>query len=178
MPETITEKTYPIQLLWTLPSLIIVSLFFLVGLSAGSLWFCFIAVAIYLPAYLAIKNFHYSLEKEFVTIKQGILSKKERQLPYGVIQDVVVGQKFVERLFGLANVTFENASQTGSAPAKLFGMTVGTLGGGRRRSLYQEIGIQPDGKVNIPGLKKADAEALKNSLLAKIQANPIKEQGM
>jgi uncharacterized membrane protein YdbT with pleckstrin-like domain len=193
MPEIITEKTYPIQLLWAAQNLVILIVFVLVfiGVISGlssilegkdviisffyPMWFIFFGIVTYIPVYLTIKNFHFSLDKEFITINQGVLSKKQRQLPYGVIQDIVVGQSFVERLFGIANLTFENASQTGSGPAKVFGMTIGN---NRRRSLYQEIGIQKDGKINIPGLKKTDAEALKNALLAKIKENPIKEQGL
>ena len=56
--------------------------------------------------------FHYATEENFLTVKQGILSKQQRHIPYGVIQNLFVEQDLFDRFFGLASLTIENASQS------------------------------------------------------------------
>ena len=81
------------------------------------------------------------------------------QFPYSVIQDVQVTQDFSHRLFGLAEVVVENATD----PGREFGAK-------------PSIGIS-DNQVIIPALRKQDAENLKAALLQKMQQNPSADTG-
>ena len=162
--KVITEKDYPIASLWMFKAPIIIVLMHVVALFFARYYH---RLVLALPVYLSTNpliraNFHYSLEEKLFTVRQGVISKKQNNLPYGVIQNVFVKQDLFERIFGLATLRIENASQAGGA-----------------RDIYARQGQENVGasgnKVNIPGLKKQGAEELKNLILAKIKANPIED---
>ena len=102
MNEKITERTYPIEGKWifksTMGSVIIILFltpFFLFGLTSvklGPILIIFIALIPFslIAAFLQKANFHYTIEDKFITLKQGILSKQQRHIPYGVIQNIFV----------------------------------------------------------------------------------------
>ncbi len=83
-------------------------------------------------------------------------------MPYGVIQNVFIKQDLFDRIFGLATLRIENASQAGGARDI------------RIRQGQENLGASGN-KVNIPGLKKQNAEELKNLILKKIKENPIED---
>lgn len=170
-----TEKNYPITKLWIFKAPIIIFIISIIALFFGR-WYPVLVLAfpIYLIANPLIRaNFHYSTEPKFFVVRQGVISKKQRHLPYGVIQNVFVKQDLFDRIFGLASLRVENASQGGGKD----------FAGGRNKfSLSGGIGARRDdsvgasgNKVNIPGLGKKDAEALKNILLQRIKENPIED---
>jgi uncharacterized membrane protein YdbT with pleckstrin-like domain len=120
-------------------------------------------------------NFHYSLEEKFLTLKQGILSKQERHIPYGVIQNLLVKQDLFDRIFNLASLTIENAAQgagylTSPRQEKVFGIRIS-----RRQQQQAEIVGFSGNRVSIPGLTKINAEALKRLVLEKMKENPIED---
>ncbi len=162
--KIITENDYPIAKLWMFKAPIIIVLINVVALFFGRYY---PVLVLAFPVYLIVNplirgNFHYSLEEKFLIIRQGVISKKQRNLPYGVIQNVFVKQDLFERIFGLATLRIENASQAGGA---------------RDVRMHQEqeyVGASGN-KVNIPGLKKQDAEELKKLILKKIKENPIED---
>jgi uncharacterized membrane protein YdbT with pleckstrin-like domain len=162
-----TEKDYPITTLWLFKAPIIITLISLVGIIFG---YYFPYLLITLPFYLIAnpltrKNFHYSTEDKFFLVKQGVISKKQRNLPYGVIQNILVKQDWFDRVFGLATLSVENASQGGGKG--LFS---------RQSDKKQGDSVGSSGnKVNIPGLKKADAEALKLVILQRMKENPLED---
>ncbi len=163
---SITEKNYPITTLWVFkaPIIIIIIQFLLLVLFGGINVYLLIALPIYLIANPLIrKNFHYSLEPEFFIVHQGVISKKQRNFPYGVIQHVNVKQDFFDRLAGLASLTVENAGVSGGEDTRSFRLTSGYNQHG------DSVGASRN-KVNIPGLKKADAEMLKKAILEKMEA--------
>ena len=173
--QTINETLYPIQTIWIIKYSLIISLLIFIyslfreGLVFASILF-FISFSIFtLIYYLKKKYFHFSLDERYITLKQGIISKQQRQLPYGVIQEVSVSRGLLDMLIGLTNLNFQNASEgAGQALAKQ----------SRRKAFsFSAIGFASN-SVNIPGLKKADAENLKNAILEKIKLNPIIEQGL
>lgn len=200
MTERITEKEYPIEARWILKSIIrslvvfvAVAVFFLFvgrtgnGLSVWDVLSEDPLLTIYFWLYVAFipgnmifallrrATFHYALELQFLTLRQGILSKQERHIPYGVIQNIFVKQDLFDRIFGLASLTIENASQGAGALAapqeqKIFGLRVGNQG----RSQTEMVGFSGN-KVSIPGLTKANAEILKGIILQKIKENPIED---
>lgn len=162
--KVITEKDYPITKLWMFKAPIIIILMNVAALFFGRYFpFLVLAFPVVLIANPLIRgNFHYSLEEKFLLVRQGVISKKQRNLPYGVIQNVFLKQDLFDRIFGLAVLRIENASQAGGARDIRMHHTQGDVGASGN-------------KVNIPGLKKQSAEELKNLILEKIKENPIED---
>lgn len=193
MNEIITEKNYPIQGLWVFKSILgslFVLIFFipyfflssLLGETTRNSEINFYVILIvgfaifnFIVTILRRANFHYSVEEKFLTLKQGILSKQQRHIPYGVIQNIFVKQDLFDRIFGLASLTIENASQGVDAfvvpqQQKVFGLRVRT----QQRQQVETVGFT-ENKVIIPGLTKANAEILKGVILQKMKENPIED---
>jgi len=181
MGEIITEKDYPIQLLWVFKTIIslfpiviilILSLFF--SISTGKSNTRSIIYLILYPGVIILfvfglpllqrLTFHYSIEDKFLILKQGIFSKQQRHIPYGVIQNLFIKQDLFDRIFGLASLTIENASQGAGALANLQGQRT-----------QMEIAGFIGNKINIPGLAKQNAEILKEIVLQKMKENPIED---
>lgn len=180
MQNPITDKDYPVESFWILKipvSFSIVTFFICIfmGLillplsfttNEGGLVFLItmgiiivtmigIGLLSTIIASLSRDNFHYSIENEFVIFHQGILSKQQKNLPYGVIQDIIVNQDITDRLFGLASIIIENAS----------------FGGGQvyaRGQAAALIGFVGNVAV-IPGLTVKNAEKLKDIFLSKMK---------
>ncbi len=162
--NVITEKDYPITKLWIFKTPIIIFLVNAVALFFGYYFpYLVLAFPIMLIANPLIRaNFHYSLDDKFLIVRQGVISKKQRNMPYGVIQNVFVKQDLFDRIFGLASLRIENASQAGGAKNIRIQEEQGSVGASGN-------------KVNIPGLKKQSAGELKNLILNKIKENPIED---
>ena len=176
-----TEKECPITQLWVFKGTIILTAILLVAIIFGyyfpyyinALPFCLIAIILAIPFNLIANilfkaNFHYSTKDKFFVVKQGVFSKKQRNLPYGVIQNVLVKQDWLDRVFGLASFSIENASQGGGGGKGFFLLYKSYKDQG------ETIGSSSN-KVNIPGLKKKDAEALRLVLLQRMKENPIED---
>jgi uncharacterized membrane protein YdbT with pleckstrin-like domain len=197
MNTVVTEKDYPIETIWIFKRLVIPTIFLIIvsapfiitqvmivifdleqpeGGASAIVDMAFIGLFIlgyFITNILSRKYFHYSLEDRFLNIKQGILSKKQRDIPYEVIQDIVVKQDLFDRIFSLASVNIYNASQAGGAlgssrQSKFFGFNTSSF---ERKE--ETIGFEGN-KVAIPGLRKENAEALKEEVLKKMKDNPIK----
>jgi membrane protein YdbS with pleckstrin-like domain len=165
----VSEKDYPITKLWIFKAPINIVLVSIIAILFGYYFpYLLIALPIYLIANPLIRaNFHYSIEDKFFVVKQGVFSKKQRNLPYGVIQNVLAKQDIFDRIFGLASLRVEDASRGGGGSArKSFRLTSSRQG--------ESVGASGN-KVNIPGLRKKDAEALKNIILQKMKENPIED---
>lgn len=100
---------------------------------------------------LARINFHFLFNDKFISVRQGIIFKRQRNLVYGVIQNILVKQSFFDKIFGIASLSLEDASKSGNQFGN-FGDLVGSWGH----------------KINIPGLKKQKAEDLKSIILNKL----------
>lgn len=182
MNAIITEVNYPIQFAWVFKTfvaffiaIIVTIILFLIGFYNIYL----LLLIVYSPIYFVIlilrrKNFHYAIEDKFMTLNQGILSKQQRHIPYGVIQNIFVKQDLFDRAFRLASLAIENASQGGkndnNSNKKFLGMTVSN----QKKQYSEAVGFQGN-RVSIPGLKKEDAEALKNVVLQKMKENPLED---
>ena len=181
MEKIITENDYPVEpnwilkiplnfLIFTVVIAVFLSFFLIpMALFTNEGWIIFfvvigiviitmagIGVLSTVIASLSRDNFHYSIEKEFMIFHQGILTKQQKNLPYGVIQDLIISQDIADRYFGLASLSIENAS----------------FGGGQIYSRGQTAGtwIGFVGNIaTIPGLTKQNAETLKNILLGKMK---------
>jgi uncharacterized membrane protein YdbT with pleckstrin-like domain len=189
MNEIIDERKYPIRKLWILKSVLrtvsslfslIIFLYIIDYLGKESFPPFFIAVfilfALLQPIYYFLKRkfFHYTIDEKFLNLKQGILSKQERHIPYGVIQNVFVKQDLFDRFFGLASLLVENAAQgAGIDPIERgdLGMTLANLSRKNRENI-ETVGFSKN-RVSILGLSKENAEILKNIVLQKMKDNPI-----
>lgn len=69
-----------------------------------------IAIAILLFSVLQYWFYHYWLKDDKIEIKEGILFKKNRKIPYTRIQNVNVSQNPLERFFKVATLQLESAS--------------------------------------------------------------------
>jgi len=169
----ITERDFPITTLWVFKSPIIIILINIIALVFGYIYpVLIIALPIMLIANPLIrKNFHFALEEKTLSIRQGVLSKRQKNIPYGVIQNVFVKQDLFDRIFGLASLRIENAAQGGgkNRPASWL-----TRSFGSRTDDTEDVGAWGN-KVSLPGLKKQSAEELKNRILQKIKENPIED---
>lgn len=167
----VTEKMYTISTLWIFKAPIILILISIVALFFG-IWFPYlvILIPIYLIANPLIKhNFHYFIEEKVLRVNQGVISKKSFNLPYGVIQNVTVKQDIFDRIFGLSTLNIQNAVGGGApiSPAQariINNRQANSLGASK-------------GGVNFVGIKKRDAEILKNIILKKMEENKIDATG-
>jgi len=168
--NVVTEKDYPISVLWIFKAPILIILLSIIAIFFGYFFpFLLILLPVYLIGNPFIRNsFHYSTEDKFFLLKQGVLSKSVRNLPYGVIQNVVVKQDLFDRVFGIASLVVENAVQPGDVKSKQksFQLDWG------KTSAPNDIGSSGN-KVSIPGLKKKDAEAFKTILLERMKEYEI-----
>ena len=169
--EIVTEKNYPITKLWIFKSPII---FVVISIVVWSPDLAILSPILLIANLLIRANFHYSTEDKFLVVKQGVFSKKQRNLPYGVIQNIFVKQDVFDRIFGLASLRIENASQGGggffSGNKSFLGLKLG------RTYQQQDETLGSSGnKVNIPGLKKSSAESLKAVILQRMKENPIED---
>ena len=60
------------------------------------------------------RRYEYELTPDTFDIKSGVLSRREREIPYGRIQNVSINRNVFQRVLGLAEVRFETAGGQGS----------------------------------------------------------------
>jgi membrane protein YdbS with pleckstrin-like domain len=108
------------------------------------IWLAILIIYIaYRVIYLWLWKSHYSYNfgEEFIYMKLGVLSVSEKNMAYNTIQDVKIHQTFIDRLFGVADLIIENASQIGMIP--------------QRRGQ-----VVPQNGIVIEGLSLADAKRI------------------
>ncbi len=59
------------------------------------------------------KNFYFEFTPDYVLRKTSVISTHETHLPYKSIQDVILKQGIIEKIFGLGTVLIQNAAQNG-----------------------------------------------------------------
>jgi len=175
----ITEKDYSVEAKWVYKSLIIMTVVFVVSAlvwASGYYNVYLIFLMVYSPLQVLLmalrrKKFHYSLGPKFMLLKQGVITRQERNLPYGVIQNVMVKQDILDRMMGIASLSIENAAGGGGAvAAQVEKSRKGVMGVGS----YEGVGFSGN-KVIIPGLLKANAETLKAKILELMKKNPVED---
>lgn len=78
-----------------------------------------IALILSAPLIIAILNvlvrtkLHFGIEEKFLVLDEGVISKKHRTMPYGVIQNILVEQNFFGRIFKYSTLIIENAAGEG-----------------------------------------------------------------
>lgn len=179
-----TDKKFPIQNKWIYKSVILAPIYLLAvwssimnpddagtgSASAGSLfiWALVFTIVLYGATLLALiirlHQFHYELGDQYLHLQQGFFSKQQRNIPYGTIQNVIVKRDLLDRVFGLASLSIENAAAGGRNTSSRSSSWWGGQAG-------QAFGFQGN-RVSIPGLNVADAEALKIIVLNEVKAHP------
>lgn len=101
---------------------------------------------------LWVKYLNYNFDQIKGTLVTGIIARQTKIVYYNRIQNINVGQSFMERIFGLYNVSIETAGE---------GQTMKTS----NSSIFGNIG----NAFAIPGLKKEEADTLKKFLLENSQ---------
>lgn len=172
---SVTEKNYPIAKIWIFKAPILLIIISIILLFVGY-WIPYFVLAIpilLISNPLIRANFHYAIREDYFEIKQGVFSKKQRNVPYGVIQNVFVNQDLFDKVFGIASFRIENASQ--GQKKGFWGQTRNNqIGLSNVSKQINAIGSQ-DNKVFIPGLKKKDAEQLKAVILQRMKEHPLED---
>lgn len=178
--NSITEKIYSIQAKWIKKTMIkwapfitfFIALMLTFNISDNKFSFTIFAITylsaiivvsfiIYLYLTLSRRNFYYEFGEKLITLRQGIISKSERQFLYGRIQHVLLSQDFLDRLMGLASISLETASEgAGAKFAKEEGPPHAILG-------------FASNEIRIPGLLYENALDFRDRVLKLIEMNPI-----
>lgn len=121
----------------------------------GIIWtFIIIFVVVLIGGYVRNviwkKNFYFELTPDFVLRRTSVLSTHETHLPYKSIQDVILKQGIIEKMFGLGTVVIQNAAQGGMMPM--------------RGSIFTMAAAQARMGVAIPGLPYEKARELSDTL--------------
>lgn len=185
--EKYNDKNYPIEPIWalksTLVSLLVIPILTIIILvvafgpfgnnstafsKIGSYAMYPVFYYIFIPFHffaniLRRATYHFQFEEKYLNLKQGIFNKQNRQLPYGVIQNVLVTRGILDIMFGLATLTIQNATQSDFKDLKA--------------QATNQAGFFGN-SIQIPGLTNEHAEEVKNALLKKIKESPIVELGM
>lgn len=181
--NAITEKIYPVEKKWIIKNVVIWSImtipflaFVCSNIKEGFNLMTFIIVFIigiitippifYFFLILERKNYHYRLGDKIITLKQGIISKSERIVLYGRIQNVLIHQGFIDRILGFATVSIETASDSGGAKF--------AMGNNQGKADIIIMGFSSNRTV-IPGLLYKNALSFKDVLLELIKLNPIND---
>lgn len=163
----ITEQAYPIEMKWIIKNVCPIAFAFLFSFFIGGVthierWFLFSAIIIaFLLSWLERKNFHYEFGEKFIILKKGIISKSERYIPYGRIQNISVSKSIMDNLFDLATLVIQTASESAVKPRKLFYIS------------EKNIPRPEENAVKIPGLLYENALHLRDALKELVKKNPI-----
>lgn len=75
-----------------------------------------------LPSYFKYRSLRYTVEPEGITMRWGVLFRREISLTYARIQDIHLSSNFLERWLGLAKVQVQTASGSASAEMTIEGL--------------------------------------------------------
>lgn len=103
--------------------------------------------------YLWVKYLSYDFDQIKGTLVTGVIARQTKIVYYNRIQNINIGQSFFERIFGLYNISIETAGERQAVRSNFNNYNLG-------------------GSTNnfaIPGLKKKEADKLKNFLLENSQ---------
>ena len=75
-----------------------------------------------LPSYFKYRSLRYTVEDEGITMRWGILFRREISLTYARIQDIHLSSNFLERWLGIAKIQIQTASGSSSAEMTIEGL--------------------------------------------------------
>jgi len=116
------------------------------------------------PLYFRYHTMRYAFDEEGITMRWGILFRREISLTYARIQDIHLTSNFIERWLGLARVQIQTASGSASAEMTIEGIPEYTI---VRDYLYTRMrGVRGRGTKSEPVPPSADAADLASTLAA------------
>jgi putative membrane protein len=74
------------------------------------------------PFFFRFRTLHYDIDEEGITMRWGILFRREISLTYARIQDIRLSSNVVERWLGLARIELQTASGSSSAEMTIEGI--------------------------------------------------------
>jgi len=77
---------------------------------------------VFVPLYIRYKTMRYEIDEEGISMRWGLLFRREVYLTFRRIQDIHVTRNIVERWLGLAKVHIQTASGTGDATMQIEGI--------------------------------------------------------
>ena len=115
-----------------------------------------------IPLYFRYHTMRYTFDDEGISMRWGILFRREITLTYARIQDIHLTSNFVERWLGLARIQIQTASASASAEMTLEGLHEFEM---VRDYLYSKMrGVRSGAAGSQPAIPSADsnlAEALR-----------------
>jgi putative membrane protein len=99
------------------PDASLLTYYFLSSLVLGPAFFL-----VLIPMYFRYRTLQYDVEEEGITMRWGILFRREVSLTYARIQDIHLTSNFVERWLGLARIQVQTASGSASAEMTVEGI--------------------------------------------------------
>jgi len=129
MAAELSRRLHPASLLFSLASILrrflIPGLLVLyVGRERAELWIMILAVPAALYAVAKYISLRYSFGRSELVIREGIVQKRERLIPYDRIQNIDTTRNLAHRLFGVANVAIQTASgQRAEAELRVLSLT-------------------------------------------------------
>jgi len=87
------------------------------SLAAGP-FFLFVLI----PQFFKYRTLRYELDEEGITMRWGILFRREVSLAYARIQDIHLSSNVIERWFGLAKIQVQTASASAKAEMTIEGL--------------------------------------------------------
>lgn len=99
------------------PAPALLKYYVLTSLALGPLFFIPL-----IPLYFRYHTLHYTFDSEGISMRWGILFRREINLTYARIQDIHLRSNFVERWLGLARVEIQTASGSAGAEMVLEGL--------------------------------------------------------
>ena len=88
----------------------------------GSLLFGPLFIFAMIPAYFRYHTLRYDIDEQGITMRWGILFRREVSLTYARIQDIQLSSNLVERWLGLAKIQLQTASGSSSAEMTIEGV--------------------------------------------------------
>ena len=182
--KVINEKTYSIQIVWVIKNFVyivigtaIVSIFFYISEKSEKKdeavligWISLIIIfqiATFIALVLRKIKFQYEFGEKNIILKQGVISKSERQIFYGRIQNISLSQDFVDKIMGVASLVIETASDSGGAK-----LAVEAKKNRGRGFDWFKLGFYSN-RILIPGLLYDKALDFKKFIMEQMKANPI-----
>ncbi len=118
-------------------------------------------IFVLVPLYFRYRTMQYEVEEEGITMRWGILFRREVSLTYARIQDIHLSSNVLERWLGLAKVQVQTASGSASAEMTIEGLPqfeairdflYGRMRGARDRALVAGPAAGATGELAASGL--------------------------
>jgi len=131
------------------------------------------AVLRLLVALMQRKYYHFEFGDQYITVRQGIINRQERHIPYGVIQDLTVMRSLTDRIFGIASINASNATQQTNVKGLSFWQSWKASSSRNRSDNSADAVMGSNGQnFSLPGQSPEAAEQLRQIILAKMKENP------